>query len=467
MSIVPIPLVGQSYQHRSLPLSSQVTKNWYPEINQESKSILSMMPTPGSSLFSSGDVGIDRGCTIFSNEYYKVSGGTLYKVSSSGVESVIGPIAGSEQCIFANDGYYLIIVSDGVAYSYDGTTLGQITDVDIGAPVSVSFLNSQMIFSNDDHFVTADAGDPLVIDGLNYAAAESHPDKIIRDYAYREELLFFGEKTIERWYNSGVGSPPFDRVQGGIIPVGLGAKHSVAHNDEAVYFLGDDKNVYQLVGYSKRKIVTIPIAHNFENSAEVSDAKGVCVTWEGQNFYIISFPTKGETWAYSESANGWFQMGHKTNGRHLVNSYAYCYGRHLFCDYRNADVLEWDIDLATDNGDYIQRVRHSGVIDGKLYGPQLAGKELFMSTLEIHLETGIGSTTGQGEDPQVMLQFSDDGGRTWSNELWASAGKIGAYQWQVEFEQLGCFHSRIIRLVMSDPSQWAIYHASANIEVGI
>ena len=49
----------------------------------------------------------------------------------------------------------------------------------------------------------------------------------------------------------------------------------------------------------------------------------------------------------------------------------------------------------------------------------------FWSRLEVVLESGMGLTTGQGSDPQVMFRYSDDGGHKWSRELTVSAGKSG------------------------------------------
>jgi len=36
------------------------------------------------------------------------------------------------------------------------------------------------------------------------------------------------------------------------------------------------------------------------------------------------------------------------------------------------------------------------------------GKRLFMPWFELELEAGVGITTGQGSDPQIMLDYSDD-----------------------------------------------------------
>ena len=69
----------------------------------------------------------------------------------------------------------------------------------------------------------------------------------------------------------------------------------------------------------------------------------------------------------------------------------------------------------------------------------------------------IGST-----DPRVMLRWSDDGGHTWSNEHWASTGKIGEYGKRVIWRRLGMttkLRDRVYEISGSDPVKIAIMGA--------
>jgi hypothetical protein len=74
-----------------------------------------------------------------------------------------------------------------------------------------------------------------------------------------------------------------------------------------------------------------------------------------------------------------------------------------------------------------------------------------MYMFQLYCETGVGLNSGQGSDPQVMLTYSDDGGRTFSNEMWRSLGAIGTYRTMAIWRGLGQFRQRQIRLVMTDP----------------
>lgn len=69
-----------------------------------------------------------------------------------------------------------------------------------------------------------------------------------------------------------------------------------------------------------------------------------------------------------------------------------------------------------------------------------------------------------GVDPKVMLQWSNDGGFTWSNEYWKSAGKIGEYNARVTFTRMGMSRDRVFRVTVTDPVKWIITDARIDVE---
>ena len=79
-------------------------------------------------------------------------------------------------------------------------------------------------------------------------------------------------------------------------------------------------------------------------------------------------------------------------------------------------------------------------------------KRLFHHELELLMEVGVGlEGSGQGSDPQIMLQFSEDQGRTWSSERWKRLGGRGEYRVEVIWNQLGSSRERVYRVAVSDP----------------
>jgi len=67
-----------------------------------------------------------------------------------------------------------------------------------------------------------------------------------------------------------------------------------------------------------------------------------------------------------------------------------------------------------------------------------------------------------GIDSSVMLRWSDDGGHTWSNEHWASMGKLGEYGKRVIWRRLGMttkLRDRVYEISGTDPVKIAIMGA--------
>jgi hypothetical protein len=70
----------------------------------------------------------------------------------------------------------------------------------------------------------------------------------------------------------------------------------------------------------------------------------------------------------------------------------------------------------------------------------------------------------QGHDPLASLEWSNDGGHTWSNAYTTAIGEIGEYGWRAVWNKLGAGRSRIFRVTISDPVKVAIHGAYAELE---
>lgn len=94
-------------------------------------------------------------------------------------------------------------------------------------------------------------------------------------------------------------------------------------------------------------------------------------------------------------------------------------------------------------------------------------KWTFYQQLQVDLEAGLGLTTGQGSDPDVMLRWSDDGGHTWSNVHTTKAGKKGQYKHRARWLRLGRARNRIFETTVDDPIAWNLIAAYLKVDGGI
>lgn len=463
---VNISLVGPSYPSRSIPLSSQSTVNLYPELPDNGLSQAGLMCWPGAVLHSEG-AAVNRGIHAWKNNLYTVNGQTLYKIDSGAVKTSLGAVTGTSRCVFAGGGSWLYIVTEGLVYRTNGTLLEAVTDEDLETPNSVAYLNNQFIYDGDQgRFVVSDVGDGSSVGGLNYATAEAYNDDLRRVYVFNQQLYLMGDYSIEPWYNSGVGEPPFDRIEGGLSQVGTAGVHAVTNTDKAMYFLGHDRTCYRLNGYIPEQISSPGINNAIEQFADVSDCFCFALKFQGQSFVIYSFPSADKTFCYSEPLGFWFELSTGLNGgRHLANGYAFLWGKHIVSDYRSGNIYFWDLNAYTDNGEPIVRERTLQPVYSDFAAEP--DKSVFWNSIKLTVNSGYGTTSGQGIDPQVMMQFSDDNGHTFSKEQWRSLGKRGDYTHEVEWAGLGSGLARVYRFRVTDPIESHFFKLSANLELGL
>ena len=133
-------------------------------------------------------------------------------------------------------------------------------------------------------------------------------------------------------------------------------------------------------------------------------------------------------------------MGSEMCIRDSLNAHGVTYAG----DRSTGDIYTLDRDVFTHNGSAVRRVAQT------LFPVEDRRPEI--SNLTVELQSGIGLVTGQGSDPQVMLRYSTNG-RTWSNEVTRSFGKIGEFDHRTLFGSLGRFHppAGMIEIAVSDP----------------
>ncbi len=365
----PVNVTGPSYQSRSKPLSSQQTVNFYHQFNEGGKDPYVLLPFPGLKEFGSNVAALDRGLWRMAEVLYQVKGTTLYSISSTGTHINLGTLPGTERCIFADDGENLFIVSDLKVWHYNSLngTISQVTDPDIDGAISVDFINNQFIYTKPRFSTISNVGDGTTASGLNVVGAETKPDDLVRDFVFGQTIYRMGERTIEGWYNSGVGNPPIARLDGQIFDVGLVSKYSVAETDESFYWLGDDNSIYRSQAGAKQRISTDAISNAIQNFTVKDDAIGYTFTIEGQNFYSITFPQANKTYVVNESLgqNGWFELSSGlSGGKYQASSLISCYGKNLLADASNGKIYELDFSTFPNDSQPLNRRRCGSRVEG-------------------------------------------------------------------------------------------------------
>lgn len=458
---VPVNFIGPESKSRSKTFSSQSSINFYIDTQTQGRTPQALMPWPGEKVWSSGSTAVSRGMGCMGGVPYIVTDTSLYSIDADGVKTEIGEVLGSERCSFATDGTNLVIRTGSATYLYDSSTLSLVTDTDLENAQTVTFLNNQAIYQGTNkRFGVADAGVPNAIDGLSYASAEAYGDNLVQVYSFQEKVYMLGERSIEVWYNSGAGDPPFDSIQGSTSNVGTASPFSAANTTDFLYFVGADDVVYRVSGYQPQSVTPSSIAKVLRESI-TSDAEGYCFVVEGQWFYLINLPSSNITLLFSESTNEWTRLSSGTDyGRHLINGYCYAYGKHLVLDKDTDNVFEWDFDTYESNSETLIRERVSAPINAAQAG--IGGERLLMDGIELIMETGVGNT--DEPNPQIMVSFSYDGGRSFADETWVEIGREGESVQRVRVDNMASFYDLLIKVRVSDPNFISIHGASIRLK---
>lgn len=471
--------VGPSNKLNSLSSDTQRTINLYPEINETGRGkeadVGTLVSTPGLRLLVSLGAGPIRGeWRTSTNRLFVVSGSTLYEIDSSFAATSRGVLSSSTGNVsLADNGVDLCIVDGDSGYFFTLATnlFAEITDPDFLGADQVSYIDGYFVFNepNSGRFYITNLNS-TVIDALDLATSEGSPDNIVGHIVDHRDLWMFNEVSTEVYYNSGDADFPFVRTQGAFIEHGCAAAFSIAKMNNAVFWLGRDESgqgqVYMAQGYQPKKISTTAVDQAIQSYDVISDAKAYTYQQDGHNFYVLNFPSADTTWAYDTSTQMWHERVFLNEGefeRHRGDCHAFAFGKHIVGDYENGNLYELDQEYYYDDQDGAKEIVRQRVM------PYLSSglKRVMHRSFELDMEVGVGTEdTGQGYDPQVILQFSDDGGRTWSNERTGAIGKLGEYRTRVRWNRLGVARARAYRITITDPVKIVLLGAELDVEAG-
>lgn len=454
-----IPLPVQSYRHVSRPVGTERLVNMYAEASpQDAKNPVCLIQTPGIVTGVTPGVGPGRGLFKYQGLLYTVSGATLYSITSLHASTSIGSVTGSSICTFAENATQMVICDPTITYTYDGTTLSAISDADFANGAQCGAIDGYIVFRepNSGRWFCSDLSDARSYDALNYATAEGLADNIVGIIVDHRQVILAGETSMEIWYNSGISGFPFVRDANGFIELGCKSGATLAKADNSIYWLASDLTVRKLDGLTPTRISQ----HGVEAAIKTyvtSDAQGFTYTQNGHIFYVLNFPTSAATWVYDATTQEWHERQSYGLDRWRPCATVFCYDRWYVQDFETGKVGYLDTDVYDDWAD----TKRWEMTFPAVYNN---GRRLVHGQFSALFETGVGLVTGQGSDPRVTLEYSNDGGRTWRTSATKSMGLIGQYLARVIWDRLGSAIDRVYRLSGSDPVKTIIADAMVDIQ---
>jgi hypothetical protein len=80
-----------------------------------------------------------------------------------------------------------------------------------------------------------------------------------------------------------------------------------------------------------------------------------------------------------------------------------------------------------------------------------------MRLIQFAVETGVGV---DDDNPQMMVSFSTDGGRSYGSERWLSLGESGDYQNTVETYSNRKFKDLVVKIRYTENTRFTLYDSA-------
>jgi hypothetical protein len=472
-----IGLCGPSYTLQNVSADAQLTRNWYPEVDesQEGKSSILLLPTPGLSIFgqSLADGPCRAGLFRTNNRVFTVLGSRLFEVNQNGTLTPLGTVVNDQkpvsicasplQLLLASGGqcYYFTFATNTFSNFPPGTFLGPVSQVGFCDGFFIALIASS------NRFQISALEDVTIWDPTAATTISVFSDAVIGMIIDHRQIWFYGPHESQVYYNSGAAFFPFVPAPGGFVEQGLAAINSSVQLDNSVFWMGSqDKGngiFWRANGYTPGRVSNFATETAWATYPTIEDCISYSYVDQGHSFIVLYFPTAKKTWVYDVAMNMWHERDRwdSVSGlsiAHPSNCHTFNWGKHLVGDPYSGTIYQMSITIPTDNGGPIRRVRRAPYISSEQ-------QWILHHYMQLDLETGLGSIPplldgfGNARDPQITLRWSDDGAHTWSTEHTRGAGQAGKYKVRVIYRRLGKSRARVYEVSATDPVPWRLTDA--------
>ena len=310
-------------------------------------------PADGIIQEGSATSGVSRGGINWNDVCYRVLGSKISSIDSAGVETVIDDVGGTTSQVSLDYSFdYLGILSDLKFFLYDGATVVEVTDVDLGDPIDFIWIDGYFMLTDGEFIIVTELADPFQIDPLKYGSAELDPDPIKALLKLRNEPYALNRYTIEVFQNVGGSGFPFQVVDGAQIDRGVVGTHACCIYVESIAFVGGGRNEAIAVwigrGGSSVKISdkTVDLILEAYTDAEIEAIVLEARVDKSHQFLYMHLPDRTMVYdAISSNALGepvWFTLSSSGNAdnltRYLAKDLVYCYRKWMVGDPTTARI---------------------------------------------------------------------------------------------------------------------------------
>jgi hypothetical protein len=372
--------------------------------------------------------GTDRGGIEWNGICYRVMGTSLVIVADTGAVTILGDVGGPTSGLVTFDYSFdlLAIASGGRLYYWNGTTLIQVTDPDLGTVLDFCWVDGYFMTTDGENLIVTELNDPTQVNPLKYGSSEVDPDPVVALLKLRNEVYALNRHTIEVFDNVGGDLFPFARIDGAQIQKGVVGTFACCVYLDSMAFLGSGRNeapaIYVGAAATTQKLSTQEID---ELLATYTEQQLSLVKLEARNdkahqHLYVHLPDR--TIVYDAAASEalktqvWFTLTSTIVdfSQYRARNFVWCYDKWLVGDPLSSSI-----------GYFIQ-------ITGEHWGQQVRWE--FGTSIVYNESNGaifnrleLVSLTGSvaiGKNPRISTSYSVDG-LSWSQDSSITVGTTG------------------------------------------
>lgn len=442
--------------HPAIQGASQTAINMYRIASPLMKNEQMWSDTPGWTKYASLGKGEIRGGSRFSKygNSVIVSGNAVFTVGIGGALAQIGSLDTEVGHVSVAENGIEVMLADGNAmWRYDGTSFAKVTMPFTKPPTRVIFHEGFFISFEPDtgNFYISDTFDGLTWNALQFANAQEKPD-LLKEIASDRVLWLFGESTAQAYDNTSATFPFTPNYQGRML-YGIRGR-TQAQLGNTTYFLGTSANggigVWRSKGYVPEPVSTPGFETLWSSFDDLDEAYAMAVSYERREWYVITFPRTRRTFVL-DIETGWFEWtvfdtSDSSFDRHPATMFIYFDDKNIFGD-RNGDL--WYLDgTTTKQGDALQVREFTTQVFHD------TNERIGIARLWIDMQVGDHDPT---VTPNIMLQVSRDGGKSFGNWLQRDLGESGEYERRAWWARLGSGFNMVFKVRVMDDYRWRVF----------
>jgi hypothetical protein len=463
-----IPILQGIYTSNGPDIRASLPVNLVPVALQNGVSAGYLRPAEGIIDAGTG-VGATRGMIYWEGAIHAVQGTSLVRIDSNGAVTTLATVADGGPVRFTYSFDRLGIQSGQRLYYWDGSSLVEVTDIDLGVCVDVVWIAGFFMSTDGTNVVVTELNDPMQVRIDKYASNEANPDPILGLLRLRNEVYSFNRYTIEVFDLVGGTGFPFAVVDGAQVQKGaLGTFASCVFGD-VVAFVGGGFNeapgVYLAQSGTAVKLSTVEVDRVLAGFTEGQLATTVCESRIFNGFEHLYIHLPDRTLVFDRVATQllgqqvWFTLSSGLVGFQPTRAryFTFAFDRWWVGDPTSNSFGVLDERIGTIYGEP-RRWEFSTPI---IYN---AGKSAVVRSLELSSLTG---RVAVGANPRISTSHSFDG-MTWSLPRYINAGSIGERNKRLAWFRMGpLYDQRIQRFQGTSDAHLSFARLEAEIESGV